>query len=277
MSKQALMLRVGADTSAGGTLAPIFEDGTWYYITIPESRPSDTLFPFTYEEIPTPDNRYTLADWLPKRLRNQKPHYDPEFWLFTYGEPLSSENTNIKPTINQLKKLRKGDLLLFTAGLVRKSRTDPPAVYRSKFDPKWQLYLIGVFEVESTTKVPRGASMKFLRKNQLYLNAHALRRPRKSFLAVKGKEDSSFLLKYPLQLTASPNKTAPEDRKAYPRDELKSRGLEKISFRSGAGNWVPESALSWILNNIDETAAYPQWISRDRLFEAIYDSLFENA
>ena len=266
MEKQALLLRIGADTYNSGTLAPIFEDGTWYYIPIPESN-ENTLFPFTYQEIPTPDNRFTIGEWLPKRIQFQKPHFDPEFWMFTYGEPIGKA-----PKIKQLTRLSKGDLLLFTAGLVKRLKKNPPAIYNSKKDPTPELYLIGMFEIEDVKKIRYNSPLSSIHKEKLSLNAHALRRPQRSFLSVRGNPDSSFILKYPLKLTANTEHISVWKNKVYPRKELIRRGLKKISYRSMSGNWVPENALSWLLDNINEKEHYPLWISSEKLFEKIYDS-----
>jgi hypothetical protein len=124
------MIRVGIDTGSGGAHGPIFADGSFEYIPIPDGFGIDER---TYGTLVGSDGA-SLADLLPAgvgtRLRHRSVHLDPEFDTFTYGDPT--------PPKRGLRRLRSGDLLVFYAGLEGFDFLSHPA-----------LYLIGYFEVEA--------------------------------------------------------------------------------------------------------------------------------
>lgn len=81
------MLRVGIDTGSGGIHGPLFQDGSFEYIPIPDGRRDDER---TYGN--TVGRRGApLVEYFPARRRsamaNQPIHFDPEFATFTYGDP----------------------------------------------------------------------------------------------------------------------------------------------------------------------------------------------
>src|SRR5262249_295727 len=124
------MVRVGVDAGCGGIQGPIFANGDFEFIPIPDDR---LLDPRTYGNIKGRSGR-PLADFFqPSRrskMPNQPVHVDPEFTTFTYGDPATPKRG--------LRKLVKGDLLVFYAGLQGFQCCIPPG-----------LYLIGYFEVET--------------------------------------------------------------------------------------------------------------------------------
>jgi hypothetical protein len=123
------MIRVGIDTGSGGWHGPIFADGSFEYVPIPDGFGLDER---TYRTI-VGQRGASLADLLPRkvgrRLADRSVHLDPEFKTFTYGDPT--------PPKRGLRRLGEGDLLVFYAGLAGWDIPSDPA-----------LYLIGYFEVE---------------------------------------------------------------------------------------------------------------------------------
>jgi Nucleotide modification associated domain 3 len=123
-----VLLRVGIDSGSGGMDGPLFADGSFEFVPIPDSTGLDER---TYgNQMARAGN--PLSDFFPvarqAAMRLKSMHLDPEFASFTYGDP-----TLLKA---RLRNLAAGDLLMFYAGL-RGYRCDvPPA-----------LYLIGYFEV----------------------------------------------------------------------------------------------------------------------------------
>jgi len=96
---KGLLLRIGIDKGVGGCLAPIFRDGSFEYIPIPERcATSETR---TYAHI-TGRSGKVLADFVPRRLHNSVPHIDPEFETFTYGDPTPNKR-------RQLARLARGE------------------------------------------------------------------------------------------------------------------------------------------------------------------------
>jgi hypothetical protein len=124
-----VLLRVGIDSGSGGCQGPLFADGSFEYLPIPDGYRPDTR---TYENTIGRKGR-PLADYLPRQLRqrwrNTSLHIDPEFDTFTYGDPTQGAKRG-------LKVLSKGDYLIFYCGLEGWDFHSPPA-----------LYLMGYFEV----------------------------------------------------------------------------------------------------------------------------------
>lgn len=125
---EALLLRVGIDSGSGGGHGPIFSDGTFEYIPIPENR--DTVERRTYADVRGRGGE-PLSTHVPA-LADQVPHHDPEFRTYTYGDPSPIKRT-------QLARLTEGDLLIFYAGLAPPDGSAPPV-----------LHAIGYFTVEGS-------------------------------------------------------------------------------------------------------------------------------
>jgi len=125
---KAMLLRVGIDKGTDGTLAPIFDNGSFEYIPISEGdrkSKEDRTYGNTVGGSGKP-----LSTYLPEEIENRTMHFDPEFDTFTYGDPTYKRRF--------LLKLERGDLLVFYAGLypfqTRKYKT--------------ALYIIGYFTVD---------------------------------------------------------------------------------------------------------------------------------
>lgn len=98
---QILLLRIGIDLGTGGALGPIFPDGSFEYIPIPESKPSSRSI--RYSDIIARSGGCTLDQFVPPRYCGTAAHLDPEFETFTYGDPTKYKR-------GQLLRLRKGIL-----------------------------------------------------------------------------------------------------------------------------------------------------------------------
>lgn len=124
-----VLLRVGIDTGSGGIHGPLFADGSFEYIPIPDVSGSDQrTYGGTIGRRGTP-----LVDYFPRsrqpRMADHAIHVDPEFGTCTYGDPGIPKAG--------LRNLAPGDLLVFYAGLRGWDFRCEPA-----------LYLIGYFEVQ---------------------------------------------------------------------------------------------------------------------------------
>lgn len=130
------MLRIAIDSTSGGALGPIFEDGSFEYIPIPEG--FDSKETRTYRKTIGRCGE-PLSTFLPRFIADSAIHYDPEFETCTYGDPTTKRG--------RLLRLEQGDLLLFYAGL---------SPYKNnKFEKA--LYIIGFFVVEKVldfNKIP---------------------------------------------------------------------------------------------------------------------------
>ncbi len=127
------MLRIGIDTGSGGIYGPLFHDGSFDYIPIPDGFGIDER---TYGNTTSLKER-KLVEYFPESRRvamaNRSIHFDPEFVTFTYGDPT--------PPKAGLRHLGKGDMLIFYCGLKGWDLESEPA-----------LYLMGYFEVLAAGK-----------------------------------------------------------------------------------------------------------------------------
>jgi len=73
---KALLIRVGIDSGAGGGLAPIFPDGSFDYIPIPEDAHSVESRRYCTEK---GRSGICFSEFVPKKNKRRKLHYDPEF------------------------------------------------------------------------------------------------------------------------------------------------------------------------------------------------------
>lgn len=110
-------------TARSGLRSPIFEDGCFELVPIPEETEASTP---TYGELLAATKQGTLADFLPPRFRTMRAHADPDFSTCVYGDNVSREvqkngATVVRP-INRASSLltaQAGDELWFLARLWR--------------------------------------------------------------------------------------------------------------------------------------------------------------
>ena len=88
-----LLLRVAIDRGCGGTLGPIFPDGTFEYVPIPESPQYVSPRSVYFRDLPARRGG-KLAQYVPRGYREAAAHYDPEFETFTYGDPTRNKRAD---------------------------------------------------------------------------------------------------------------------------------------------------------------------------------------
>jgi hypothetical protein len=109
MSKQVVLLRVGIDAGCGETQGPLFEDGTFEFLCIPDRKGVSV---HTYGNMIGRNGQPVLTYFAGSRrtfMATQAVHVDPEWETFTYGDPT--------PPKRSLRRLQVGDLLVFYCGL----------------------------------------------------------------------------------------------------------------------------------------------------------------
>jgi hypothetical protein len=179
-SRKALLLRVRMDRGTGGALGPIFRDGTFEYVPIPEAVP--TRSPSTYATLPGRHSR-SLASVLPARLAERHPHIDPDFQTATYGDAAPRKRA-------QLLRLAAGDLLVFYAGLA----PDPP-------EDRARLFAVGSLRVKQVHRLSARDIDRSDLQRRFGRTAHFLRRTRDQDLAlVEGHADRSKLFAHAIPL-----------------------------------------------------------------------------
>ncbi len=132
--KQVVLLRVGIDAGCGGIQGPLFDDGTFEFVCIPDGKGVSV---HTYNTMIGRNGRSHL-DYFPESRRRlmaaQTIHVDPEFETYTYGDPTTPKRS--------LRNLKPGDFLVFYCGL---QRWDSDCGWDCTCRPA--LYLAGFFEV----------------------------------------------------------------------------------------------------------------------------------
>jgi hypothetical protein len=134
MTKRVVLLRVGIDAGCGGIQGPLFDDGSFEFICIPDRK---RVSIHTYGNM-VGRNGEPVVKYFPearrRRMAAQTIHVDPEWDTFTYGDPT--------PPKRSLRHLRPGDFLIFYCGL-----EEWDAERGSNGHRRPALYLAGYFEV----------------------------------------------------------------------------------------------------------------------------------
>lgn len=170
--RQALLLRVGIDKGTGGALGPIFPDGTYEYVPIPEDRPA--LSGPTYADLRA---RYggSLARVVPPRLAHRRAHIDPDFRTATYGDAAAHKRA-------QLGRLQPGDLLVFYAGLAPAPPDDAPRLFAIGYLAVKRVYRLTAADIRNNREL----------QQRLGMTAHFRRWPLDPALTlVEGSPDQS--------------------------------------------------------------------------------------
>ena len=155
------LANVGANASHSFD-SPIYDDGTFEFITIPEDRNLPADHAIRYGQLTSHyDPKKPIRNYIPKRLWDFPTHFDPEFETFTYGD-----NCETSPRAASLKRMEPGDFIFFLARLTRQED--------NKSTKEHGFYLVGFLEIEDilkdVTQRPTDAEMK-----RYGANAHILR------------------------------------------------------------------------------------------------------
>jgi hypothetical protein len=172
---KAFIINVGANASHAPLRSPIFDDGTFFFVPIPEA---DEGLPRYRDVLPE------ALPYLPAAYRDERTHNDPEFATFTYGDyPVSTGRAGL------LKQITPGDYLCFLARLVMWSRKDGGFMDRAAF------YIVGYFEVgEVFQNVPLSPPESVLRAVANNAHVRRLRGPEDYRLwIIKGTSNSRLL------------------------------------------------------------------------------------
>lgn len=221
---KAVLLRVGIDTGAGGINGPLFRDNTFEYIPIPDNSETDTR---TYGNT---NGRYChkLIECFPHskrtQLSKQAIHFDPEFESFTYGDPTSLKDG--------LRKLERGDYLIFYCGLES---------YDFKAEPA--LYIMGYFEVDVAGKAKDFTDEQL--QSLFNANFHVkhktiFNKQRNRLVLVKGTQNSRLLH------TACKISEYGQDRQGKPLKVI-SREMQKIFGDFDGKISIQRSSPRWIV------------------------------
>lgn len=202
---------------------PLFRDGTFEYIPIPDGSGKDKR---TYGNTAGRHGE-KLVEYFPEarkaKVANQSIHFDPEFATFTYGDPTSPKAG--------LRNLERGDMLIFYCGLEGWDFECEPA-----------LYLMGYFEIVAAGRASDFNSNE--RENLFGANFHVRHRQifkqqRRELVLIKGGERSRLLRR------SKKISTTGQDRTGKPLKVLSPEMQEvfgdfngRISFQRSPTRWV---------------------------------------
>jgi len=103
------VINVGSNTSHGSLRSPLFSDGTFEFVPIPDDQVEGLP---TYADFKPQGNR-AGSEFIPQSFLSRTMHDDPEFVSNTYGD-----HPETVPRAMNLKKLNKRDSLFYLARLV---------------------------------------------------------------------------------------------------------------------------------------------------------------
>lgn len=235
--RKAVLLRVGVDSKCGGIQGPLFKDGSFEFICIPDNKQVSV---HKYGTCIGKNGR-PHSEYFPRSKREkvalQHVHFDPEFETFTYGDPT--------PPKRSLRTLTKGDFLIFYCGL---QGWDDAMGWNLKPPPS--LYIVGYFEVETA-----GIASEFsptMLKTTFAKNFHvrypsvlAVQRPK--LVLVKGGPGSRLLKK------AHPISSEGVDRAGQPLKVL-SPAMRTIFGDFGGHVSIQRSPPRWVDGEFVEKA-----------------------
>lgn len=181
---RALAINVGANTSLPGFRGPIYPDGSFTYVPIPERAPTAEAVP-TYGDLAA---ELDLPFAVPADQRDRTVHLDPSFrgYPFCDADTYGDEH-GVKA--GPIGELAAGDYLLFYATL---SAVGEPA--RDWVVPGWGAYLVGAIRLAADPVTTEDwAAMDAAARAPYRGNAHVRRRTFDASVLVRGTPGDSGL------------------------------------------------------------------------------------
>ncbi len=208
---QSVAINVAANTNEPGVRGPLFPDGSFEYIPIPESKPTSDAVP-TYADLDVETD-------LPEGYRDAPVHLDPEFPEYPHCDRYSyGDEHGIKAS--PLSELAKGDYLFFYATL--STDADRP----DWAPPEWGAFLIGQFRLaRDAITGEEYRELSATERTPYANNAHVKRSEFDARVLVAGDTDGSALYD-----TAIPLSTRTTGSDA-------NRLVTELSSDSGKGPW----------------------------------------
>jgi len=177
-SVAGLAINIGANTNEPGFRGPVWPDGSFEYVPIPESEQ-------TTEPVPTyGDLDAHLSTAIPERVHDRPVHLDPEFPEYPFCERYTyGDEHGVKA--GPLSELSAGDSVFFYATLSVASSAD-------WLPPTWGAFLVGQFRlaadpVTGSSEDPIAVTEPFTN------NAHAKRDPVDARVLLHGDPAASRL------------------------------------------------------------------------------------
>lgn len=113
MTGRVFLVNVGVNARHGAARSPLFADGTFEWVPIPEHPAYTGAHSLRYRDLPRWAGAGTLADFLPRQWAARAAHADPDFAHGTYGDECQRT-----ARARGLWAARPGDWLFFLSRLV---------------------------------------------------------------------------------------------------------------------------------------------------------------
>lgn len=187
---RALAINVAANTSLPGVRGPIYPDGSFVYLPIPERELIDPA-----AEVPTYADLLAELPALPFELpadsHDTPVHLDPEFAAYPFCDSYTYGDEHAVKA-GPISDLQPGDSLFFYATLTTHEPpagvdTDPAVEWVA---PKWGAYLIGEFRVGCMLDSDACTSLSSTDRDAFASNAHCKRADVDAEVLVRGGESS---------------------------------------------------------------------------------------
>jgi len=245
---EALAINVAANTNDPGFRGPIYPDGRFAYVPIPESEPTDGSIP-TYADLAAADfGGPGLPFALPDDVRDRPVHLDPEFGPYPCCDRYTDgDEWGIKAS--RIAELSAGDWLFFYATL----STVDPAASTDWIAPEWGAYLIGGLRL-ARDPVTDYAALPSTAQAAFANNAHVKRRDVDARVLVEGDPDASRLFDRAIPLSSREGGADPNR-------------LVELSADSGKGPWwrrplpYEDDAADRLLSVVGVDAAFEDGIA----------------
>jgi hypothetical protein len=237
MTRKCVLLRVGIDAGCGGIQGPLFPDGSFEFICIPDRKGVSV---HSYGNL-VGRNGKPVVGYFPEshreRMAAQHVHVDPEFETFTYGDPT--------PPKRSLRHLQRGDFLAFYCGL---QEWDSEKGWNG--DRRPALYLAGYFEVALAGMAgeldPKALRTEFARN--FHVRYPTVFKPQRDDLVLVKGGPGSRLFQKAYQIS-----TEGKDRAGKPLKVLSPR-MQKVFGDFGGHISIQRSPPRWVEPRFADTA-----------------------
>lgn len=191
MSK-TIAINVAANTTLPGFRGPIYPDGSFQYVPIPEREPAAPDVP-TYAELGLPDD---LPFDVSADVQTRQVHFDPEFAGY-YGHDRYTYGDEHGVKAGPLSTLHPGDYLLFYATLTTFDPADDERLRESDDSvgwrpPEWGTYVIGEFVVSDVLTGDEYREATPESRAWAETNAHVRRKTFDASVLVRGTDESQL-------------------------------------------------------------------------------------
>lgn len=175
-----------------GMMSPLFQDNTFEFIPIKESKEVRGEKIPTYKILKAFNSNSSLADYLPEKIHSYYAHNDPEFDTFTYGDVIKNSRSR------NLLKIEKDDYIFFLARLT-------PYKNGRYTKIEGNFYFIGFFQVEGLyqTKQELEENEEKIKENAHYKRYRLNFEKVGSFFILKGDIEKSKRFKHPIRVDRS--------------------------------------------------------------------------